>query len=152
MIDDIEKYFDVQEQDHSIMAKWLKGHLFIEHFLRLNILHQQPQLTDFISELSFYKIVKLAEGLGCINSKQAITILEINKVRNRFAHNYEYTINTEEFYNIVIKARDCFSDFTDGLDQVLGEFNDKITLENCDDWICTEFFLQILYDLDNNID
>lgn len=106
-----------------------------------------PKLLDFAEDLNHFRLVKLANGLGLINDYQTDVLLEINKVRNKFAHDLTFKPTVDEMKQLFLIAKQNFSDMTDGLEQGLEELENKTEIEECETYIFSELFIQIAYDL-----
>lgn len=131
----------------SVLSKFITGHLVIEFLLVKIIQLSQPKLINFAEGLNHYKLIQLTYGLNHIDEKQKDVLLLINKMRNKFAHHLTYEPEITDLQEILIKASKAFSDMTDGLEQGLGELKNKETIRDCEDWVVSEMFAQISYDL-----
>lgn len=79
----------------------LKGHLYIEHELRelLEKNLKNPYVLEW-HKLSFSQIAKLVFSLGLLPMELFKTIMEINKIRNRYSHNLDFKFELQEYNNL----------------------------------------------------
>lgn len=84
----IDNFLDEMSSDELLL---LKGHLLIEETLDLLNIHFIEANAYKQMSLSFHKKILLFAGLTHIDLKTNIimNVLEINRIRNRFAHNLE---------------------------------------------------------------
>lgn len=146
----IKSFTDLYEQAISsdkILSDFLTGHLVVEFMLRKIIEISQPNLIVFSENLTHAKIIQFVHGLGLINDKQKEVLQSINSLRNKFAHQISYFPEIKELQILFEQARKAFSDLTDGIEQGLGEMKGKKSFKECEDWVISEFFIQISYDL-----
>ncbi|WP_146147698.1 hypothetical protein [Photobacterium leiognathi] len=108
---------------------------------------KQPTLTKLIETLNHERLVELVFGLGELDEPMKETLLAINTMRNKLAHRISYTPSIIEYKNIVLLAQNSFSDMTDGFMQTLEEIEGKSSLDECDEFIFHEMFMQISYNL-----
>jgi hypothetical protein len=86
----------------------LKSHLFIEKCLD-EIFSLCLPCPEYILEKKFYDKVKIYEALNLYPSNSIIEqLLTINKIRNKYAHNMEYKINTKDL-QLLVKSLPCKS-------------------------------------------
>lgn len=131
----------------SLLSSFISGHLVIE-FLMIKIIEiSESKLIDFAEGLNHYKLIQLIYGLNHIDENQKEVLILINKMRNKFAHHLTYEPSINDLNEILTKASEAFSDMTDGLEQGLVEIKGKKTIQDCEDWVISEMFVQISYDL-----
>lgn len=147
--------FLFQKIDNSdLLSGFLIGHLVIEHLLEEIIVSYDPKLKIHFSSLSHSRKINLINSLGLIPNGAASCLQDINKMRNKFAHELGYEPNKGELKNLVRKCKENFSDFTDGLEQILGALENCDNLQDtCNDYGCglADLFIQIVYDLEDYI-
>lgn len=146
----INTFSDLYEKavsEDNLLSGFMTGHLVIEFLLIKIIELSQPKLLDFAEGLNHYKLIQLVYGLNHIDEKQKEVLLLINKMRNKFAHHLTFEPTIAELKEILTKASKAFNDTTDGLEQGLAEIDGKKSIEECENWVIPEMFVQISYDL-----
>jgi hypothetical protein len=134
---------------NSFISTFILGHLWVEYLLVQIVKVASPKLGEFSEGLNHAKLIELVEGLGLLNKHEVETLTLINKMRNKLAHNIAYEPSIQEYKNLVSNAKKSFSDMTDGLQQSLDELDGKNKLEECEEYIFSELFMQIAYDLES---
>lgn len=131
----------------SLISVFIQGHLVVE-FLLLKIVEiSQPKLIGLADGLNHLRLIQLTYGLGHITEGQRDTLISINLMRNKFAHHLTYKPPIEDVKQIFINASKSFLDMTDGIIQGLDEIEGKTNINDCDEWMISELFVQISYDL-----
>ncbi|WP_061011784.1 hypothetical protein [Photobacterium leiognathi] len=148
----INSFTDLYERavgirDNSFLSSFILGHLMTEYLLVKIAELKQPTLTKLIETLNHERLVELVFGLGELDEPMKETLLAINTMRNKLAHRISYTPSIIEYKNIVLLAQSSFSDMTDGFMQTLEEIEGKSSLDECDEFIFHEMFMQISYNL-----
>jgi hypothetical protein len=146
----IRTFTDLYERtvgDDSLVSSFIKGHLVVEFLLVKIVELSQPKRLNFAEGLNHYKLIQLVNGLGHISEGQKDTLILINQMRNKFAHQLTYEPSISDLKLILSKAAESFHDMTDGIMQGLDEIKDKTLLSECEDWVVPELFVQISYDL-----
>ncbi|MBE3671398.1 hypothetical protein BOO25_21010 [Vibrio navarrensis] len=148
----IDSFTDLYERavgirNNSFLSSFILGHLMTEYLLVKIAELKQPTLTKLIETLNHERLVELVFGLGELDEPMKETLLAINTMRNKLAHRISYTPSIIEYKNMVLLAQSAFSDMTDGLMQTLEEIDGKSSLDECDEFIFHELFMQISYDL-----
>ncbi|KJF98757.1 hypothetical protein [Photobacterium leiognathi] len=148
----INSFTDLYERavgirDNSFLSSFILGHLMTEYLLVKIAELKQPTLTKLIETLNHERLVELVFGLGELDEPMKETLLAINTMRNKLAHRISYTPSIIEYKNIVLLAQNSFSDMTDGFMQTLEEIEGKSSLDECDEFIFHEMFMQISYNL-----
>jgi hypothetical protein len=101
---------DAVEPDWLEDARWLddifaddplgavvRGHLYVESLL-ITLIEEallNPEAID-LARLNFPLKMDLAVALGLVNPDDAPAFLFLNRLRNRFAHNVEATVSSED--------------------------------------------------------
>lgn len=96
------------------MYEFIRGHLYLEFALNIIIKHtflNSDELSGI--ESTFYQKVKLLKSKGKINNALKSLLLEVNKIRNKLAHNISFELNFEIVYNLVKLAHIANIDFSD---------------------------------------
>ncbi|KAF2520008.1 hypothetical protein E0W68_01925 [Flavobacterium salilacus subsp. salilacus] len=146
----IQNFTDLYEEtvgDNTLLSSFVKGHLAVEFLLKKIIELAQPKLLDFAEGLNHFKLIHLVYGLEYISEGQKETLLLINQVRNKFAHQITFEPSIYDLIKIFMIALDSFTDMTDGIMQGLDEMEGKVSINECDEWVIPELFVQICYDL-----
>lgn len=134
-----------------MLSGFLIGHLVIEHLLEEILTSYDPKLKTHFLSLSHSRKINLINSLGLIPDGVSNCLQNINKVRNKFAHELGYEPNKGELKDLVQKCKDNFHDFTDGLVQLQGALEDCDSLEETyEKYGCglADLFIQIVYDLE----
>ena len=144
----IETYEDLFIlEPNPLISTYILGHLQVEFLLHkiIEIIH--PDLANFANSISHYKIIELAHGLGLIDKNHKDALVEINKLRNKLAHNITFVPSVKDFIRIFKLAQKAFTDMTDGISQGLDELNNIDEITEDFDFHISDMFSQIIYDL-----
>ncbi|HEV7437688.1 MAG TPA: hypothetical protein VGO22_22910 [Pseudorhizobium sp.] len=125
---DIEKEFHVINNrflnligsDHDTLGRVLRSHLVIEHFLNDFLeLHYRIDNIGAI-RLSFYQKACMLPSVGSAAAFAKPGILEVNSIRNKYAHNIGYDLNqaSMEAVNEVLRLSRPEVDFDTRVDQI----------------------------------
>jgi hypothetical protein len=144
--DFIDLYFKATNPQ-MITSSVIAGHLMIEFLLRKLIQAYDPALSKLSDTLGHYRLINLNYDLGLITDKQRGVLVTINKIRNKFAHDITYHPSIRELVELFRLAINAFDDFTDGISQGLFELRSVKRVEDLEDWVLCELFVQISYDL-----
>ena len=99
--------------DETISA-FVTGHLIIESLIVQIIDLKLEDPTSFDAfRLSFPAKINLCKALGMIDSDIAKFLLEINTIRNRFAHNLGFKLSFVDVFHLVQSAANSGVDFSD---------------------------------------
>jgi hypothetical protein len=131
----------------TCVGPFITGHLVIEFLLRKLIQIYDPALSRLADDLNHARLIQLNYDLGTIDDSQRETLVLINKTRNKFAHQITYEPTIEELKALYILAARSFSDLTDGISQGLEALKDAKSINELDEWVILELFVQISYDL-----
>lgn len=83
--------------DNEELSPILKGHLFIEQVLETLIKRALPNPDSiFKRQLSFDIKVELAKSLDLLSDKYVSAFKAINRVRNSYAHGWDYQVSLED--------------------------------------------------------
>lgn len=130
------------------MISWvISGHLVIEFLLRKLIQISDPRLARLSDEMNHHRLILLNHDLGTLSDLQKETLLKINSLRNRFAHQISYRPTIVELKELYQMASKAFSDLTDGIAQGRQELDSATDPSQLEDWVIKELFVQISYDL-----
>ena len=146
-INNFTELYEATVSGDSLISGFIQGHLVVEFLLVKIIEISQPKLIDLAEGLNHYRLIQLAYGLGHLTEGQRDTLISINQMRNKFAHHLTYEPPIEDVKQIFVKASKSFHDLTDGIMQGLEEIEGKTTINECEDWMIPELFVQISYDL-----
>jgi hypothetical protein len=135
--------------ENEVVSAFIYGHLVTEFFLKKLIYVYDSKLGKLSDSLSFYKLINLNYELGTLTPNQKETLLLINNIRNKFAHELSYVPSLVELRRLLEAAAKSFSDLTDGIEQGLSELKSVKTIEETESikWVIQELFTQIAYDL-----
>ncbi len=131
----------------SFISQFLLGHLMIEFLLVKLIEINHPKLLKFAEKLNHFRLIELNIGMNHITKGQGDVLYEINKYRNKIAHNIGFSMTVDELRTLFVLAKENFVDLTDGLQQGIDELEDKSSIDECEVYIFSELFTQIAYDL-----
>ncbi len=131
----------------TFFEAFIIGHLMIEFMLGKIISQHNSRLNSFTDGLNHKRKIDLAHGLDLITEDQKASLIAINSMRNKMAHNIAYVPSVSEYQHILQLAEKAFVDMTDGIEQSLAEIQGKSSLNDCEGYIYAELFMQILYDL-----
>ncbi|MBK8903426.1 MAG: hypothetical protein IPM53_19745 [Anaerolineaceae bacterium] len=135
------------KEGHGLISAYILGHLQIEFLLLKIVEAHSPSLRDFSHKLTHYKLVELVYGLQLITPKQKAALLEINKFRNKFAHDILFEPSVADFVKLFSSAQNAFSDMTDGISQGLSELEELTVINENFEFTLSDMFSQVLYDL-----
>lgn len=131
----------------TCVGPFITGHLVIEFLLRKLIHIYDPALSRLADDLNHARLIQLNHDLGTIDDSQRETLVLINKTRNKFAHQITCEPTIEELKALYILAARSFSDLTDGISQGLEVLKEAKSINELDEWVILELFVQISYDL-----
>lgn len=134
-------------RDKSFLSYFIPGHLMVEFLLVKIVEIKMPTLKEFVESLNHQKLIELAHGLGVITDDMKISLAAINRMRNKLAHDLTYEPSITEYRDLTLLAKTAFSDFTDGIEQTLAELDGKVSIDECEEFIFPELFMQVSYDL-----
>lgn len=142
----IEKALLTQE---PFINDFIKGHLMLEFLMLKCVEIIMPEKKRHSENLTHFKLILFLFKHDIIDLNMKEALIEINKMRNQFAHNITYTPTISEYKNILLLAQKASHDMTDGIMQSLEEVEGKCNLLECEPIIFVEPFLQLSYDLHN---
>lgn len=103
-----EKYKKLLETNHEPIGKILKLHLIIESYLT-NFLEEFYKLDDIgNAELTFFQKTQLIPDIGSSATFVKNGIIELNKIRNKFAHKLDFPVDgfiVKEMEKVLAVAR-----------------------------------------------
>lgn len=104
--------FNLDVENENSIQVILKGHLYIEHELRklLEKNLKNPKLLG-LDKFKFSSLNKLVFALGLLSNEIYPVIKGINDLRNKCAHDLEYTFNLKEYKKIEDTLSGDFKDF-----------------------------------------
>ena len=128
-------------------SSFITGHLVVEFLLRKLIQIYDPSLTRHSDDLNHARLISLNHDIGTISDKQKNVLVEINRMRNKFAHRITYEPTRQELQTLYTNASGAFTDLTDGIQQGLDAIGTARSVDELDEWVMLELFVQISYDL-----
>lgn len=134
-------------EGNEILGRFLTGHLAIEFLLRRLIEAYDSSLSPLSEELNHFRLIKLNYEIESITEKQKDVLIEINRIRNTFAHNISHQPTIKQLRQLFVLAEEAFSDLTDGINQGKCELYGLESIEELEGWVISELFVQICYDL-----
>lgn len=119
-------------------SAFIKGHLIIEALLvqMIDLKLKEPDAFDTFS-LNFPSKTNLCRALGLIDLSMTTFLLEMNKIRNRFAHRLGYNFSFDDAFKFAQDSAKGGIDFSD--DSI---FSDK---ENSELFYGTEGIIQEVF-------
>lgn len=135
-------------QNSDFLTAYLTGHLVIESLLKKEVTKAHAGVGDFAKNMMFNQLIELCFKMEIITQDQLVVLKAINKMRNKLAHNLRYEPNLHELKDIYIKAREAFTDMTDGLAQGIETLSDPKWKHEPGDYTLADLFIQIAYDFD----
>lgn len=93
---------------------FIRGHLYLEA-LMTEIIKKTYKDSDSALEIGkmFYNKIKLLKAIGIIDKDMENLLLEINKIRNKMAHNMEYRLSFDDLYNLIIVSYNAKVNYSD---------------------------------------
>ncbi len=135
-----------------MISQVLTGHLAIEFLLRQLIILYDENLAPFSDELSHARLIALSRDTATIAAERASVLQQINKLRNRFAHEISYQPELSELIALFKNAKESFTDYSDGLKEgIEGMETAKSVYDLKYKFHMSELFLAIIYDLHQEI-
>ncbi len=136
--------------ERPFISNLLSGHLAIELLLRRLASQNGPVVGQAsVDAMRHHALITLNHQLGTISEAQRDVLTRINSVRNKLAHEISYEPTIHELSELWQKAKHAFSDMTDGIEQGLEALGYATSIRELDDWVISELFVQICYDLHN---
>jgi hypothetical protein len=86
----------------SRVEVFLRGHLWVEHFLEkmLVLAFERPEAVAF-DRLTWIHKLSLCDGLGLLRPWEVSVLSEVNRIRNRLAHDLAGEPSTEDIANLL---------------------------------------------------
>jgi hypothetical protein len=97
-------------EPNIFLSSFILGHLMIEFLLIRIVEISSPRLTEFAENLNHFKLIQLVFGLGLISDDMRESLLSINRMRNKLAHNISFVPTIQEYRQILLQAQQAFSD------------------------------------------
>ena len=130
-IQSIQTYEDLFIREaQALTSAYILGHLQIEFLLLKIVEAHSPSLQDFAHTLTHHKLIELVDGLQLVTTEQRDALLEINRFRNRFAHDISFEPSVSDFRKLFRAAQAAFSDMTDGIAQGLSALEEMDTVDD----------------------
>lgn len=131
----------------EMIGQVLAGHLAIEFLLRKLISQYDPKLAAHVDELSHARLIALSRDVGVLSVERAQVLVQINALRNRYAHAISYDPEVSEIAAIFTAAEQTFTDYSNGIKEGLVELRSAKNFNLQNRFLLSELFLAIVYDL-----
>lgn len=105
----------------EMVGQVLAGHLAIEFLLRKLMSQYDPKLAAHVDELSHARLIALSRDVGVLSVERAQVLVQVNALRNRYAHVISYYPEVSEIAVIFSTAELAFTDYSDGIKEGLVE-------------------------------
>lgn len=139
--------YDRMSNARPFVGALLTGHLAVEFLLR-KIVHQYDnKLGKLADSLRHHALIELNHQIGSITDGQRALLIELNTLRNKLAHQIMFEPTINDLRVLWTRASLAFTDMTDGIEQGLGELNAAKGLMSLEQWVFSELFVQVCYDL-----
>lgn len=133
--------------DDTFISDFIKGHLMLEFLMLKCVEIILPNKIKYAEELTHKKLIDFIYNKKIISVEMKNTLIAINQMRNKLAHQITYKPSFDEYKNLLVLAEKASDDLTDGIWQSLDEMKGKTNLSECEDYIFIELFVQLSYDL-----
>lgn len=144
-----EELFRKAVDPNNFISTFILGHLWIEYLL-VNIIKLKSNKSEkAIDRLTHSKLIDLVETYEVLDATQLETLRQINKMRNKLAHDISFEPSIMELKYLVSFAQSAFDDMTDGFEQTFSELEGKKSLKEVDEFVYPEMFMQIAYTLES---
>ncbi len=131
----------------DLLSTYLRGHLMIE-FLQVKIMSiKSDKYSKSIGNISYFKLTNTMYDLQYINEDEKKIFIEINKIRNKFAHDIEFYPSVAEMRKLFESAQSTFLEFFEGFNRGLEGLDKVIELDLYGIEIFIDFFMEIIYNL-----
>lgn len=148
VIQSFEELYHYVAGPQERLGQVLAGHLAIEFLLRQHILLYDQNLASLSDELSFARLVSLVRDLKIVSDQRSIVLLEINRLRNRYAHEIRYEPEISDLLPIYKAAKGAYTDYSDGLKNAIDEMSTVQSIYGLEyQYHPSELFLAVIYDL-----
>ncbi|UMO88878.1 hypothetical protein HP572_04770 [Pectobacterium sp. PL64] len=150
-MNEYEEFLFYRIDDSDLLTGFVIGHLVVEHLLEKIILSYDIKLKKYFLSLNHSRKIAFINSLELIPDEVAGCLQNINKMRNKFAHQLGYKPNKGELLHLIAQCINSFHDMTDGLEQL------HDALEKSDNLLETkekygvglaDLFIQVAYDLE----
>jgi hypothetical protein len=144
LFEDLYHYVAASEE---VVGQVLAGHLAIEFLLRKLVCQYDPRLEELADGLTHARLISLNRELGTLSPGRAEVLVQINGLRNRFAHEISYALELPELSGLFDAASGAFTDYAEGLKQGQIELALAKGTHELGKWLVSEVFLAVIYDL-----
>ena len=131
----------------DFLGQVLAGHLAIEFLLRKLICQYDSNLERLADGLPHARLIELSHQVGILSAERTETLVLINSLRNRFAHQILYNLELDEIFKLFASGSRGFTDYSDGIKEGLGEISKVRSAFELRKYFLSELFLAIVYDL-----
>jgi hypothetical protein len=129
------------------VAQVLMGHLAIEFLLRQLVCQYDPKIVSLADELSHARLISLNRDIGTVTPQRADVLVQINTLRNRFAHEIQYCPQIAEILALFKAASKAFTDYSDCIKEGIAALSSATSIYDLDKFLLSELFLAVIYDL-----
>ncbi len=98
--DRVKRYTILAQQNHDVLGRVLKCHLILENYLTDYLKHLYPSIKIENLRLSFAQLVNLLPQDQFPGDFISSGLLELNRIRNKFAHNLEFELSQDYLKHI----------------------------------------------------
>lgn len=144
----LDNYLFHTIEKSDFLTGFIVGHLVLESLMKKAVAKYDQGLGNYANKLKFSGLAGLCFEVGIFTKSQQTTMTAINNMRNKLAHNLEYSPSRQELKALFELASNSFSDMTDGLSQGIDTLNDPDWKHEIGDYTLSDLFIQIAYDLD----
>lgn len=144
---DFSELYERTVGGNALLGLILPGHLAVEFLLRKLIFQYDHNLMRLAGEMNHRMLIDLNLDIGTITKAQSQVLVRINSMRNKLAHQITFQPTLVECKSLWSDAASAFTDMTDGIEQGIAELNAATSLEELEEWVFAELFVQICYDL-----
>lgn len=140
--------YGIAAGQNAILGTVLAGHLVIE-FLLAELVVQKlgDESRCGVEDLTHAKLIDKNKKNHTVSEPMASLLHEINRLRNRFAHDLDFQPSKHVWLALFVEAEATLSDRTKGIYQGLEELRSEASLDKVEAWVFAELFIQTAYDL-----
>lgn len=148
MVKHFEDLYHYAAGPEEMLAQVLTGHLAIEFLMRQLVFMYDQRLASLADELSFARLISLLRDLELVSLQRADVLMQINKLRNRYAHEIGYAPELADLLPIFQDAKSAFTDYSGGLKDGIEEMSSSKGVHSLEyKYHLSELFLAVIYDL-----
>lgn len=102
---------------------------------------------ETMDDLPHARLIALASDVEILSSERGQVLVQINSLRNRYAHAIRYHPEVSELKSLFSAATFAFTDYSNGIEDALVELGAGRAFDIQNGWLMAELFLAIVYDL-----